>query len=152
MNADQRDRCERVGRRQHTACYCLTCLTPAAKDARAGSSAGSGPTCDPLGFRLAMGDRCDLPVQSVTVALRSAHSGGNLKVLLADFQPTRGVTAPILPGPLTMIKKLVKYAHAKMQRIDRDALVYAVEHSGKVKIRCKSERCKPEASDTEPGK
>ncbi len=36
-----------------------------------------------------------------------------------------------------MIKEMVEDAHAKMQRLDRDALVYAVEHSGKVKIRWK---------------
>src|SRR6266566_4277834 len=48
-----------------------------------------------------------------------------------------------------MIKESVEHAHSKTECIDRDTLVYAMEHSGKVQIGRKLEWGKSETPDSE---
>src|SRR6202000_1842585 len=52
-------------------------------------------------------------------------------------------------GELTMVEKCVKNARTEPQPINRDALVDAVEHSGKVEIGGQLQRGKTEATDVE---
>ena len=85
--------------------------------------------------------------RSVTIALPNVR-----KALIGETTPAPGhpitiETCLTWDKALAKIEKLIQDTNAEAERVDRDTLVYSVEHSGEIEVGGQPKRREPETAD-----